>query len=105
MNKTIIFICICLLLVVFSPSPQLSSIAYILLFLVSGVGLCSEATKINQVGQVRARLHRSNRAITIIREASPLRFQFYLISYWVLGLICFAAAAFAIFATCRHYFA
>ena len=115
-NLTIAIIVICVLLIAYSPSPILKTIAMPLVFFICGFGLCIEAKKIYIAGEVKARikhgwvsLYRERlqqdgfvKYITIKRDAEPLRFYSYVIAYGFFGVFCLVASVIYLFVMYKH---
>jgi hypothetical protein len=115
-NLIIAIIVICVLLIVYSPSPILKSIAMPLVFFICGFGLCFEAKKIYSAGEVKARvksgwtsLYRERlqqdgfvKYITIKRDTEPFRFYSYVIAYGLFGAFCVAASLFYLLVVYKH---
>ena len=100
-----VIVVVCIFILIKFPSPILSSVAYICLFLTAGVALSLEAKMILKSGEVKARIYKSTKDAIILRSVSPLRFYFYVSTYTLFAIFCFLSAAFALFASIRPHLA
>jgi hypothetical protein len=93
---------ICVLVLISSDNPAWSSFASGTLFLICGIGLASEARKILLAGEVTSRIYMSTQDMVVVREATPVKFFSYVITFSLLGLFCMLYSALSFFMLVRQ---